>query len=220
MTRRPTELTDALHAYLLANSLREPPLLARLRDETAKLPMANMQIGPEQGQFMRLLVELIGAKRTIEIGTFTGYSTLSVAMSLPKDGKLIACDISEEYTAIARRYWAEAGLAERIDLRLAPALKTLDGLIAKGGAGTFDFAFIDADKEGYDGYYERCLTLLRPGGLIAIDNVLWDGNVVDDSDQSPDTLAIRALNAKMLKDDRVTISLIPIGDGLMLGRKR
>jgi caffeoyl-CoA O-methyltransferase len=220
MTRRPTELTDALHAYLLANSLREPPLLARLRDETAKLPMANMQIGPEQGQFMRLLVELIGAKRTIEIGTFTGYSTLSVAMSLPKDGKLIACDISEDYTAIARRYWAEAGLAERIDLRLAPALKTLDGLIAKGGAGMFDFAFIDADKEGYDGYYERCLTLLRPGGLIAIDNVLWNGNVVDDSDQSPDTRAIRALNAKMLKDDRVTISLIPIGDGLMLGRKR
>ena len=220
MTRRPTELTDALHAYLLANSLREPPLLARLRDETAKLPMANMQIGPEQGQFMRLLVELIGAKRTIEIGTFTGYSALSVAMSLPKDGKLIACDISEEYTAIARRYWAEAGLAERIDLRLAPALKTLDGLIAKGGAGMFDFAFIDADKEGYDGYYERCLTLLRPGGLIAIDNVLWDGNVVDDSDQSPDTRAIRALNAKMLKDDRVTISLIPIGDGLMLARKR
>jgi caffeoyl-CoA O-methyltransferase len=219
MTRRPTELTDALHAYLLANSLREPPLLARLRDETAKLPMANMQIGPEQGQFMRLLVELIGAKRTIEIGTFTGYSTLSVAMSLPKDGKLIACDISEEYTAIARRYWAEAGLAERIDLRLAPALKTLDGLIAKGGAGMFDFAFIDADKEGYDGYYERCLTLLRRGGLIAIDNVLWDGNVVDDSDQSPDTRAIRALNAKMLKDDRVTISLIPIGDGLMLARK-
>jgi caffeoyl-CoA O-methyltransferase len=220
MTRRPTELTDALHAYLLANSLREPPLLARLRDETAKLPMANMQIGPEQGQFMRLLVELIGAKRTIEIGTFTGYSALSVAMSLPKDGKLIACDISEEYTAIARRYWAEAGLAERIDLRLAPALKTLDGLIAKGGAGMFDFAFIDADKEGYDGYYERCLTLLRRGGLIAIDNVLWDGNVVDDSDQSPDTRAIRALNAKMLKDDRVTISLIPIGDGLMLARKR
>jgi caffeoyl-CoA O-methyltransferase len=220
MTRRPTELTDALHAYLLANSLREPPLLARLRDETAKLPMANMQIGPEQGQFMRLLVELIGAKRTIEIGTFTGYSALSVAMSLPKDGKLIACDISEDYTAIARRYWAEAGLAERIDLRLAPALKTLDGLIAKGGAGTFDFAFIDADKEGYDGYYERCLTLLRPGGLIAIDNVLWNGNVVDDSDQSPDTRAIRALNAKMLKDDRVTISLIPIGDGLMLARKR
>lgn len=220
MSRRPTELTDTLHEYLLANSLREPPILARLREETAKLPMANMQIGPEQGQFMRLLVELIGAKRTIEVGTFTGYSALSVAMSLPKDGKLIACDISEEYTAIARRYWAEAGLAERIDLRLAPALETLDGLIAKGGAGTFDFAFIDADKDGYDGYYERCLTLLRPGGLIAIDNVLWDGNVVDESDQSTDTRAIRALNAKMLKDDRVTISLIPIGDGLMLARKR
>jgi len=220
MTRRTIDLTDSLYEYLLANSLREPPVLARLRDETANRPMADMQIGPEQGQFMRLLVELIGAKRTIEIGTFTGYSALSVAMSLPKDGKLIACDISEEYTAIARRYWAEAGLAARIDLRLAPALETLDGLLADGGAGTFDFAFIDADKEGYDGYYERCLTLLRPGGLIAIDNVLWDGNVVDDSDQSADTRAIRALNAKMLKDDRVTISLIPIGDGLMLARKR
>jgi caffeoyl-CoA O-methyltransferase len=220
MTRRPTELTDALHEYLLANSLREPPILARLREETAKLPMANMQIGPEQGQFMRLLVELIGAKRAIEVGTFTGYSALSVAMALPKDGKLIACDISEAYTAIARRFWAEAGLADRIDLRLAPALETLDGLLAGGGAGTFDFAFIDADKEGYDGYYERCLALLRPGGLIAIDNVLWDGNVADDSDQSADTRAIRAINAKVAKDDRVTISLVPIGDGLTLARKR
>jgi len=220
MSRRPTELTDTLHEYLLANSLREPPILARLRDETAKLPMANMQIGPEQGQFMRLLVELIGARRTIEVGTFTGYSALSVAMALPKDGKLIACDISEDYTAIARRYWAEAGLAERIDLRLAPALETLDGLLAKGGAGAYDFAFIDADKEGYDGYYERCLSLLRPGGLVAIDNVLWDGSVADESDQSPDTRAIRALNAKVHRDDRVSISLIPIGDGLMLARKR
>jgi predicted O-methyltransferase YrrM len=220
MTRRPTELTDTLHEYLLANSLREPPILARLREETAKLPMANMQIGPEQGQFMRLLVELIGARRTIEVGTFTGYSALSVAMALPKDGKLIACDISEDYTTIARRYWAEAGLAERIDLRLAPALETLDGLLANGGARAYDFAFIDADKEGYDGYYERCLSLLRPGGLIAIDNVLWDGNVADESDQSPDTRAIRALNAKVHQDDRVSISLIPIGDGLMLARKR
>ena len=220
MSTRLLDMTETLHEYLLANSLREPPILARLREETAKLPMANMQIGPEQGQFMRLLVELVGARRTIEVGTFTGYSALSVAMALPKDGKLIACDISEEYTAIARRYWAEAGLAERIDLRLAPALETLDGLLADDGAGTFDFAFIDADKQGYDGYYERCLTLLRPGGLIAIDNVLWSGSVADESDQKPDTRAIRAINAKVCKDDRVTISLVPIGDGLMLARKR
>ncbi len=220
MSTRVLQMTETLHGYLLANSLREPPLLARLREETAALPMARMQIAPDQGQFMRLLVELIGARRTIEVGTFTGYSSLSVALGLPADGKLVACDISEEYTAVARRYWAEAGVAERIDLRLAPAMDTLDGLIADGGAGTYDFAFIDADKEGYDGYYERCLTLLRPGGLIAIDNVLWDGSVVDEADQSADTRAIRALNAKVHKDARVSISLVPIADGLMLARKR
>ncbi|HEY5598942.1 MAG TPA: class I SAM-dependent methyltransferase [Kiloniellales bacterium] len=212
-------MTDTLHGYLLANSLREPPLLARLRKETAKLPMARMQIAPEQGQFMRLLVELIGARRTVEVGTFTGYSSLSVALGLPPDGKLVACDISEEYTAVARRYWAEAGVAERIDLRLGPAMQTLDGLIADGGAGAYDFAFIDAEKEGYDGYYERCLSLLRRGGLIAIYNVLWSGAVVDEADQSADTRAIRALNAKVHKDTRVSISLVPVGDGIMLARK-
>jgi len=224
MSTRVLDLTETLYDYVLANSLREPPLMARLREETAKLPMANMQIGPDQGQFMRLLVELIGARRAVEVGTFTGYSSLSVALALPADGTLVACDISEEYTAIARRYWAEAGVAERIDLRLGPALETLDSLIAdggpNGGTGAYDFAFIDADKTNYDGYYERCLTLLRPGGLIAIDNVLWGGAVANASDQSADTLAIRALNAKVHKDERVSISLATVGDGLMLARKR
>jgi caffeoyl-CoA O-methyltransferase len=219
MSPRTLALTDTLYDYVLANSLREPPVLARLREETAKLPMARMQIGPDQGQFMRLLVELIGARRVVEVGTFTGYSSLSVALGLPADGKLVACDISEEYTAIARRYWAEAGVAERIDLRLGPALETLDGLIADGGGGAYDFAFIDADKTNYDSYYERCLTLLRPGGLIAIDNVLWGGAVADAADQTPDTLAIRALNAKVHADERVSISLATVGDGLMLARK-
>ncbi len=220
MSTRILDLTETLYDYMLANSLREPPLLARLRDETAKLPMARMQIGPDQGQFMRLLVELIGARRAVEVGTFTGYSSLSVALALPADGKLVACDISEEYTAIARRYWAEAGVAERIDLRLGPAVETLDALIADGGSGAYDFAFIDADKTNYDSYYERCLTLLRPGGLIAIDNVLWSGAVADPADQTADTVAIRALNAKVHRDERVSISLATVGDGLMLARKR
>ena len=220
MSNRTTALTDKLYDYLLANSLREPPLLARLREETAKLPMARMQIGPEQGQFMRLLVELIGVRRAIEVGTFTGYSALSVALALPADGKLIACDVSEEYTAIARKYWAEAGLSGRIDLRLAPASDTLSELISDGGTGAYDFAFIDADKSGYDGYYEQCLILLRPGGLLAIDNVLWGGAVADAADQSVDTQAIRALNAKIHRDERVSASMVPVGDGLFLARKR
>ena len=220
MTSRTLELDDRLYDYLLANSLREPPLLARLREETAAMPMANMQIGPEQGQFMALLVELIGARRTLEVGTFTGYSALSVALALPADGKVIACDISEEFTAVARRYWAEAGVADKIDLRLGPALETLDGLLSDGLAGTMDFMFIDADKVGYDAYYERGLSLLRPGGLIAVDNVLWNGSVADPARQDEDTRAIRALNQKALADQRVSISLVPIGDGLLLARKR
>jgi len=220
MSNRTLTLTDALYDYLLANSLREPPLLARLREETAKLPFARMQIAPEQGQFMRLLAELIGARRTIEVGTFTGYSTLSVALALPADGRLIACDVSEEYTAIARRYWAEAGLADRIELRLGPAVETLAGLISAGGAGGYDFAFIDADKESYDRYYEQCLTLLRPGGLLAIDNMLWGGAVVDAADQTAETRAIRALNGKVHGDERVSAAMVPVGDGLTLARKR
>jgi len=223
MSKRTIQVDDRLYDYIQENSLREDALLRRLREETARNPMSNMQISPEQGQFMALLAELVGAKNAIEIGTFTGYSAISVARVLKPGGKLICCDVSDEYTAVARRYWTEAGLADRIDLRLAPALQTLDELIAKGGAGTMDFAFIDADKENYDAYYERVLRLLRPGGLVTIDNVLWDGKVADPSVRDADdvdTAAIRALNKKLAKDERVALSLIPISDGLTLARKR
>jgi len=220
MSNRTIDLTDRLYDYLLKVSLRELPLLAELRAETAKLPMAGMQISPEQGQFMALLAELIGARRALEVGTFTGYSSLVVALAMPADGKLVACDVSEEFTAIARRYWARAGVAAKIDLRLAPALDTLGKLLADGGAGTFDLAFIDADKKEYDGYYEAVLKLLRPGGLLLIDNVLWDGAVADPKKRDSDTLAIRALNKKLHDDKRISLSLIPIGDGLTLARKR
>ncbi len=220
MANRSITLTDSLYDYLLSVSLREPPLLARLREETAALPLAVMQIGPEQGQFMALLTELIGAKRYLEVGTFTGYSTLAVALALPDDGQVVACDISEEFTAVARRYWAEAGVAGRIELRLAPALETLDGLLAEGQAGGFDLAFIDADKINYGGYVERALELLRPGGLMLVDNVLWDGAVADPAKQDDETKAIRALNSALHHDQRVTLSLVPVGDGLTLARKR
>ncbi len=220
MSNRTIGLSDRLYDYLIGVSLRESPLLRRLREETARMPMAVMQIAPEQGQFMALLVELLGARRALEIGTFTGYSALAVASALSPGGRLVACDVSEEYTAVARRYWVEAGVADRIDLRLAPALDTLDALIAAGAAGSIDFAFIDADKQNYDAYYERVLTLLRPGGLVAIDNVLWNGAVADPAKSDPDTQAIRALNAKMKRDDRVSLSLVPIGDGLTLARRR
>ena len=220
MASRTLSLTDPLYDYLLKVSLREPPLLTRLREETEALPLANMQISPEQGQFMALLVELIGARRTLEVGTFTGYSALCVARALPADGQIVACDVSAEYTDVARRYWAEAGIADKIDLRLAPALDTLDALLDDGQAGAFDFAFIDADKENYDGYFERCLALLRAGGLVAVDNVLWNGAVINPVKQDPDTQAIRALNAKLQQDQRVSLSIVPIGDGLALARKR
>jgi len=220
MSNRTIGLSDRLYDYLIGVSLRESPLFRRLREETARMPMAVMQIAPEQGQFMALLVELLGARRALEIGTFTGYSALAVASALSPGGRLVACDVSEEYTAVARRYWVEAGVADRIDLRLAPALDTLDALIAAGAAGSIDFAFIDADKQNYDAYYERVLTLLRPGGLVAIDNVLWNGAVADPAKSDPDTQAIRALNAKMKRDDRVSLSLVPIGDGLTLARRR
>ena len=220
MASRTLQMTGQLYDYLLQASLREPPLLADLRAETAKLPLAAMQISPEQGQFMAFLVEAIGARRTIEIGTFTGYSALCVALVLPAGGKVIACDISEEYTAIGRRYWSRAGVADKIDLRLAPALDTLERLLADGGAGSIDFAFIDADKREYDGYYEAVLKLMRPGGIIAVDNVLWDGAVADPAKQDDDTRAIRALNEKLKADSRVSLSLLPIGDGLTLARKR
>jgi len=213
-------LSDRLYDYLLSTSLREPEVLRQLRAETASHPGAIMQISPEQGQFMALLVQLIAAKKTLEVGVFTGYSSLSVALALPPEGKIVACDISAEFTAIARRYWQAVGVADKIDLHLAPALHTLDQLLADGQAGTFDFAFIDADKGSYDLYYERALQLIRPGGLIVIDNVLWDGKVADSLVQDEDTQAIRALNEKMLHDQRIAFSLIPVGDGLSLALKK
>jgi predicted O-methyltransferase YrrM len=219
MSRHSLQIDDALHQYLLEHSIREHPAQVALRDATASHPHGGMQIGPEQGQFMALLVRLMGARKAIEIGVFTGYSALSVALALPEDGSLLACDISDEYTRIGRPFWEQAGVAHKIDLRLAPALETLDAQLVAGGAGSFDFAFIDADKSGYDAYYERCLLLLRSGGLIAIDNTLWSGSVARPSTDA-DTIALQQLNAKLHADQRVDMSLLPIGDGLTLARKR
>jgi len=220
VANRTLSLDDRLYDYVLSHSLREPALLKELRAETAKLPGAGMQIGPEQGQFMALLVELLGVRQALEVGVFTGYSSTAVALAMPPEGRLIACDVSEEYTSIARRYWAKAGVAGKIDLRLGPALDTLDKLLAEGRAESFDFAFIDADKPNYLGYYDRCLELLRRGGLLAIDNVLWGGDVADPEVSDADTTAIRAVNDKVAQDERVTVSLLPLGDGLTLARKR
>lgn len=220
MSRRTITMTDPLYAYLLDVSLREADVLRRLREETAPLPLAGMQISPEQGQFMALLVQMLGARRILEVGTFTGYSALTLALALPPEARIVACDVSVEWTAIARRYWAEAGVAERIDLRLAPALETVRALLNEGRAGTFDFAFIDADKQNYQTYYEQSLILVRPGGVIAIDNVLWGGSVVDPDKHDPDTEAIRAFNAALHADPRIDLSLVPIGDGLTLARRR
>ena len=213
-------LPDDIERYVGETITKETPLQKRLRAETATLPMAMMQIGPDQGALLALLVRLIGARRTLEIGTFTGYSALSVAQALPEGGKVIACDVSEEWTAIARRYWREAGLADRIELRLGPAAQTLKALLEAGGARSFDFAFIDADKSGYDVYYELCLQLIRTNGLIAIDNVLWSGAVLDPKKSDADTVALRALNLKIRDDARVDSALLTVGDGLMLARKR
>jgi caffeoyl-CoA O-methyltransferase len=220
MSRRTIGLSEELHAYLLDNSLREPDALAHLRRETGRMDNPDLQVAPEQGQFLHLLAELTGARRIVEIGTFTGYSAAWLAIALPASGRLVACDLSEEHTRIARRVWDELDLSGRIDLRLQPALATLDDLLAETGAGTFDMAFIDADKENYDGYYERCLELLRAGGLICIDNVLWHGRVIAADAGDADTRAIRDLNAKLRADDRVSLSMVPIGDGLTLCRKR
>ena len=220
MSPRSIGLSDALYDYLLEVSLREPDILRRLREETAKMTMANMQISPEQGQFMGLLVEILGAHRYLEVGTFTGYSALSVALAQPDDGEVVCCDVSEEYTAVARRYWEEAGVSHRIRLHLAPASETLENLLNEGAGESFDFIFIDADKENYDAYYEHALKLLRPGGLAAIDNVLWNGSVIDPDKDDGDTEAIRALNRKLHGDERVSLSLLPVGDGLTLARKR
>jgi len=220
MSTRTIALTEALHAYMLDASLREPELFRLLRAETAKLPKANMQISPEQGQFMMLLVELVGCKCALEIGTFTGYSSLCIASAMPPGGRLITCDLNKEWTAIAHRYWQQAGLEQKIDLRLGPALGTLSHLLNEGLAGTFDFAFIDADKANCGRYYERSLQLLRSGGLLAIDNALWGGCIADPDVNDDDTVAIRALTRKVRGDQRVVTSLVPIGDGLLLARKR
>ena len=219
MAYRSLPLDETLYRYLLNHSLREHPAQIALREATRNHARAGMQIGPEQGQFMALLVKLMGARRAIEVGVFTGYSALSVALALPDDGELLACDISEEFTAIGRPHWQAAGVAHKINLQLAPALVTLDARLAAGGAGQYDFAFIDADKTGYDAYYERCLRLLRPGGLIAIDNVLWGGSVARPA-RDADTAALQALNSKLRADLRVDMTLLPIGDGLTLARKR
>jgi predicted O-methyltransferase YrrM len=220
MSLRTIVLNDTTQEYLVRHTLREPELFRRLRAETAALPQRNMQIAPEQGQFMRLLAELVGARRALEVGTFTGYSALWVASALPPDGHMVCCDINAEWTSIARRYWQAAGLADRIELRLGPGRETLDALLADGAAGTFDFAFIDADKTGYDDYYERVLQLLRPGGLLAVDNALSDGEVAIPDCAHADVRAIDALNRKVQADERVSSSLVPIGDGLLLARKR
>lgn len=213
-------LTPSLYQYLLNNSLREPDILTQLRKQTHKMSTAKMQILPEQGQFMSLLIELIQAKKTLEIGVFTGYSTLAVALALPKDGQIIACDINPEWTKIARKYWDLAGVADKIDLKLAPALDTLQSLIDQGAANTFDFSFIDADKANYDSYYEKSLILIRSGGLIVIDNVLWGGDVANLQINDANTRVIRELNKKIFKDERVTMSMLPIGDGMTVARKK
>jgi predicted O-methyltransferase YrrM len=220
VSNRSKGLSDELYAYMVHVGAREHPLLARLRDETAKLPQHDMQIAPEQGAFMAILVELMGARKTIELGTFTGYSSLAVALALPPEGRIVCCDISEEWTSIARRYWQEAGVADRVDLRLGPALETLDRLIKDGEEGTFDFAFVDADKTGYPDYHERLMQLIRPGGLVVYDNVFWGGDVADPSVQDPSVEAVRTLNERLRTDERVTVSMIPVADGLTLARKR
>jgi predicted O-methyltransferase YrrM len=211
---------DRSYQYLLKHGVREPEVARRLREETQQLPNAMMQIGPDQGQFMQLLVQVIGARKTLEVGVFTGYSALWVALGLPEDGRIVACDISEEYTSVGKRYWKEAGVDQKIDLRLGPALETLDNLLRDGQRGSFDFAFIDADKSNYANYYERALELLRTNGVIAIDNTIWSGRVADESVQDTDTVAIRELNEKLRSDERVTLSMLTVGDGLTLAMKR
>ena len=219
MSRVHTPITDSLAAYIREVTLREPEPLRRLRESTEDHPHASLQTSPEQGQFLHLMARVVGARKTLEVGVFMGYSSTWVALALPPGGRIVACDVSEEYTTRARQTWSEAGVADRIDLRLAPALQTLDSLLASGHAATFDFAFIDADKANYSNYYERALALLRPGGLLCADNVLWDGKVADTAVTDADTEAIRAFNRKLHDDRRVALSLAMIGDGLTLACK-
>jgi len=220
MSRNAINLTEQVRDYLQATSLREEPILRQLREETAAHAGAGMQISPEQGQFMALLLKILNARRVIEVGVFTGYSSLCMALALPADGRVVACDVSEDYTKVARRYWREAGVAETVDLRLAPALETLETLVNEGGSRTYDFMFVDADKEEYLQYYEKGLQLIRPGGIIAVDNVLWGGSVADPDKLDNETEAIRQFNLHVLQDERVDISMLPVGDGLTLARKR
>ena len=216
---RPTPMTDRLYEYVLSVGVREPEAFRALREETGRLPEGEWQIAPEQGPFLAMLVQLMGAKHCLEVGTFTGYSAAWVASVLPAGGRLVCCEINETYAAVARKHWEAAGVAGRIDLRVGPAADTLAELLAAGRAGTFDYAFIDADKGRYDLYYERCLELVRPGGLVAIDNTLWDGKVADPAVADEDTAAIRALNEIVFRDRRVSVSLLPFADGLTLARK-
>jgi predicted O-methyltransferase YrrM len=219
MSNRSITLNDALYQYMLSVSLREPPVLKELRERTARLPAAMMQISPEQGQFMQWLASTLGVRRAIEVGVFTGYSALATALALPADGELLALDISAEYTDIGVPFWKRAGVDNRIRLQLGPALDSLHALIAAGDAGQFDFAFIDADKENYENYYEALLQLLRVGGVILVDNVLWNGRVIDQSSNDSATTALRAFNLKVASDERVALSMLPVGDGLSLMRK-
>lgn len=220
MSNRTLQLDDRLYRYLLDHSLRESEVQRRLRERTRQVPLAHMQIAPEQGQFIALLAELMGVRQALEVGTFTGYSALCIAQALPSDGCLVCCDVSDAWTAIGVPYWEEAGVAGRIDLRIAPALKTLQSLRSEGKAQAFDLAFIDADKQNYLAYYEHCLALVRTGGLLLFDNTLWDGAVANPQSNDADTLALRALNDFLHHDARVSVSLVPIGDGLTLARKR
>jgi len=213
-------LKPEIATYLLEHSLRESAVLRDLRERTAQLPLAFMQVPPEEGQFLHFIVQLMQAKKTLEIGVFTGYSTLCTALALPPDGKVIACDVNEEWIALARHYWQRAGVLEKIDVRLAPARNTLQTLLDTGQANSFDFVFLDADKENYDAYYEYVLRLVRPGGLIAIDNIFWGGKVVDPAYQDSETVALRALAEKVHHDARVSLSLVPLTDGLLLALKR
>lgn len=220
MSNKTINLSDSLYEYVLSITLREPDVARELREETAREPMARMQIAPDQGQFMALIVRLMRARRALEVGVFTGYSALCVALALPEDGQLVACDVNRDWTEIGKRYWEKAGVTHKIELKISPAMKTLDELLKRGASSTFDFAFIDADKENYVAYYERALQLLRAGGLIAIDNTLWSGKVADAKENDSETNAIRDFNQHLQRDSRVDLSLVPIGDGLTLAMKK